>query len=488
MFSNGLESLLGAASADTVTNIFISLTLAVLIFALAFRQSRFADQAPTLMTSLGILGTFVGVVVGLLHFNPAHIDQSIAGLLSGLKTAFFTSLVGMSSSIIFKNIDTLFFASRRDSNETKQNVTPDDIFKEMRHQTESLRGLKAAIEGQEEGSLIGQFKLLRSDIGDFRTEQQRSRQAFDERLWSELQSFSEMLSKSATEQVIDALRQVIVEFNQRLTEQFGDNFQRLDNSVKKLVEWQAQYKDQVETMSDQYRQSVESLLATREAVAGVGEECKEIPLAMAELKNVLQVNQHQIAELQRHLDAFVQVRDKAIEAVPRINQQLTAIGIDLKQGAENMKLVMLEGATEFRDSVTRTNTAMNDMANSVASQAEETSSHLRDLSRELQTSNHEIIHEIGTQTGNLRNQLEDTVGQVMTTLRNNTESTLTGVEQQIEKALNHTGEGVNRQLAALDEALQQELNRAMSELGSALATIASHIVDKYQEHVTDQAA
>lgn len=66
------------------------------------------------------------------------------------------------------------------------------------------------------------------------------------------------MAKGATEQIIDALRQVIIDFNQNLTEQFGENFKALDASVKKLVEWQGNYKTQIEQMSEQYQQSVES--------------------------------------------------------------------------------------------------------------------------------------------------------------------------------------------------------------------------------------
>src|SRR5690606_14462455 len=113
-------------------------------------------------------------------------------------------------------------------------------------------------------------------------------------------------------------KDVITEFNNKLTEQFGENFKALDESVKKLVVWQEQYKNHVEVMSDQYKQSVESLVDTRQAVAGIWQECENIPRTMQELKDVLEVNQHQIAELQRHLEAFLQMRDAAVEAVPTI--------------------------------------------------------------------------------------------------------------------------------------------------------------------------
>ena len=68
-------------------------------------DSPFVLYAPTLLTTIGILGTFTGVVFGLWHFDVNNIDQSIPGLLEGLKTAFITSVAGMALSVIFKIID-----------------------------------------------------------------------------------------------------------------------------------------------------------------------------------------------------------------------------------------------------------------------------------------------------------------------------------------------------------------------------------------------
>lgn len=67
--------------------------------------------------SLGVLGTFVGIFIGLQNFNINSIEESIPPLLSGLKTAFVTSIYGMFIAILltifkppllrsFKRIDT----------------------------------------------------------------------------------------------------------------------------------------------------------------------------------------------------------------------------------------------------------------------------------------------------------------------------------------------------------------------------------------------
>lgn len=58
------------------------------------------EQMPSMVSTLGVLGTFLGITIGLLHFNTDDLDTSIPLLLSGLKTAFLTSLLGMLGSLI----------------------------------------------------------------------------------------------------------------------------------------------------------------------------------------------------------------------------------------------------------------------------------------------------------------------------------------------------------------------------------------------------
>lgn len=60
---------------------------------------RTTEYLPTLVSTLGVLGTFLGITIGLVAFNTGNLDESIPELLNGLKTAFFTSLLGMVGSI-----------------------------------------------------------------------------------------------------------------------------------------------------------------------------------------------------------------------------------------------------------------------------------------------------------------------------------------------------------------------------------------------------
>lgn len=67
------------------------------------------EMIPSAVSTLGVLGTFLGITLGLLCFNTQDLTTSIPELLEGLKTAFFTSLAGMIGSLVLsKRINNLY--------------------------------------------------------------------------------------------------------------------------------------------------------------------------------------------------------------------------------------------------------------------------------------------------------------------------------------------------------------------------------------------
>lgn len=100
---------------NTITIILTSLVVIAFIIAFIYikrsksddkliEKRRWVESLPTLISSLGVLGTFAGITLGLVYFDPSNLDESIPKLLGGLKTAFFTSLAGMVGSLILSRI------------------------------------------------------------------------------------------------------------------------------------------------------------------------------------------------------------------------------------------------------------------------------------------------------------------------------------------------------------------------------------------------
>jgi len=72
-------------------------------------KRHWIETIPNAVSTLGVLGTFLGISLGLLCFNTQDLSTSIPQLLEGLKTAFFTSLAGMIGSLVLsKKINNLY--------------------------------------------------------------------------------------------------------------------------------------------------------------------------------------------------------------------------------------------------------------------------------------------------------------------------------------------------------------------------------------------
>ncbi len=69
---------------------------------------RLLNAGPSTLVGLGILGTFIGLTLGISGFetnSTEEIKQSINGLMAGMGTAFVTSIWGMLLSLIFTLIE-----------------------------------------------------------------------------------------------------------------------------------------------------------------------------------------------------------------------------------------------------------------------------------------------------------------------------------------------------------------------------------------------
>lgn len=75
-------------------------------------HSQLAELIPGLLTSLGILGTFMGLMQGLTSVDFTNAEgtiQSIPQLLSGMKFAFATSVAGIACSLVFNMLNRIAY-------------------------------------------------------------------------------------------------------------------------------------------------------------------------------------------------------------------------------------------------------------------------------------------------------------------------------------------------------------------------------------------
>jgi hypothetical protein len=214
------------------TQVFVaSISILTLYFHVRYNEQS-VNYGPTILTTTGIFATFVGIALGLSTFNSANIESSVPALLGGLKTAFWGSIAGVGGALTIKFRQLLFgnpksFAGTGVEGE----VTAHDL-------AQLLKGIQQSLVGSDDSTLITQMRLARQENND----------RLDALKKAQIEAL-EKLSELGSKQLIEALKDVIRDFNNKLTEQFGENFKQLNEAVGKLVTWQDQYKRHIDEIT-----------------------------------------------------------------------------------------------------------------------------------------------------------------------------------------------------------------------------------------------
>ncbi|MDD2653067.1 MAG: hypothetical protein PHX44_08470 [Sulfurimonas sp.] len=82
----------------TIITIVITIWI-LMLFVMSIKKNSIRNFKGEIV-SLGVLGTFIGIAIGLFGFDATDIKSSMPSLLEGLKTAFITSGIGIFFSIV----------------------------------------------------------------------------------------------------------------------------------------------------------------------------------------------------------------------------------------------------------------------------------------------------------------------------------------------------------------------------------------------------
>lgn len=435
--------------------VLFAVAVLALIFQTIFRSVRFVGftrSAATLFTTIGVLGTFFGIFIGLLDFNVANIDASIQQLLTGLKIAFSTSIVGMGAATAFTVLKTL----TPNTSETNE-VTPerihsalteirDDARTNSKNQTEALEQVRNAISSEGDTSLLSQVQKLRTSVQDGHAE-----------MVKEFRAFAEQMAENNSKAIIEALESVIRDFNTKLTEQFGENFRQLNEAVGALLTWQENYRAHVEQLETAFNTAVRGTQAAESSLSKIAEHTGAIPSAMEKMNPLLTGMQQQVTSLSSHLEGLAALRAQALEAFPVIEG--------------NLKKITDELSMSVTSSIERSNDALEVQRSSLAA--------LNTGYDALQTQASDAQQRFQSEFEKFLKGMESELNSALQSHSSIIETTAGEMTRQIGQAWTKTEEAINKQMGALDDQLQKELGRSLEIMGRNLASISEKFVDDY---------
>lgn len=377
---------------------------------------RMMFATPTILTSLGILGTFVGISVALYDFNVQDLDASIPILLDGMKIAFFTSVIGMALSILLKII--MLYLGKE--NERKENK----FFEEqIKIQTESLKNTLPTLFNQ----TIEQ--LEKSNKGN---------KLFEKKLFNQLDNFTSDLTEQTTNHILEALESIVVNFNDSLAQQFGENFARLDESVKNMLKWQDNYKSLLEGLSQKHELNARTLVEVKDSILMIENSISKIPELIKDFEKLIKFNQKQIGKIGEEMMIFTDIKDKTLEAFPEIRKQFSQLYINIEETAKRFDQHLLE----------RINNIENNNKN-IISRNQQINDDFLDVTAKIKESLNEINQSLVSRISNIQTDFDTSVKEMQK-----------GFNKAIERV---TNEQIT-QFKVVTEILSQENKKFVNEL------------------------
>lgn len=234
---------------------------------------RMLDTAAGTLVGLGLLGTFLGLTLGIKGFdssNTERINESIQGLLAGMGTAFLTSLLGMTFSILFTaadkalrhrlNKDVKELTDKLDSeyyiddlvlaNINQQNIV-NQLYKALKNdlQQQALEIANKLTYTNAEGQNVTIGNAIREILTE-NTKQSKALMSFSTDLAMELnQGFDETLSRQMQQKIVPLMESV-----DATTKAVVEHIDKMADTVSSPAT------DMMQNVVDELKQSMQSLL------------------------------------------------------------------------------------------------------------------------------------------------------------------------------------------------------------------------------------
>ena len=417
------------------------------ILSVLFAKKIPYSTKPNIVVSIGIAGTFLGICISLFHFNPDTIEESINEFLGGMQTAFWTSVIGIIFSILLKlpHIQNFFLNDDKKPEEDSEDII--DLLRGIKKGIEDnttfeklyikLENIEKALVGDGDNTLLSVMKNLKSDVhDDFKTVKESLEKAI------------ETLSKGATEVIINALKDVIQDFNNNLQEQFGENFKQLNEAVIKLVTWQENYKEIVEQSQEAHqnfiqqsqenyreisKKSQQYFAEMSDKLNNFMDQAKEFSNVSSTLQNLLVKLHEENQKIEFLMSGFAELTDKAREGFPIIKENIEHITTSLKNNFDILDKDLSHFTQEFKN------------------RSDEIATNIAKANQDL---NQNLTKELNAFTRDINSQAK--------------------------KMLDDNSKTITNQIGQLDEALGRTLNQSLNTLGRQLISISEHFVKNWE--------
>lgn len=323
------------------------------------RWDTIPDALPGVFTAVGLLGTFVGIAIGLADIpqgtsggQPSTEDlrQSIDTLIGGMSTAFSTSIVGITASIwwifAFRGARKKLESSLSDFVRTTDQLLP------VEQPAETL--MRIATTTAEAASRVGaleDFAPLRQDVssikGGIQTLGQDIHDALEPLVVKHIKEPIQNLNVDLGERQTEALGRMVGEFRDTLVSHVGEELHRFGEALKSARSHQSSTVAELEAffallgevsntqlqvlkrgsnVAAAFEQGLSAMTKSQEAIERAGSAAREI---MEEAKHLVDESRQQMVSQKEAAAALRESWDAERDTLNDLKEHFLALTSEL---------------------------------------------------------------------------------------------------------------------------------------------------------------
>lgn len=354
---------------------------------------RFCQILPGLMTAMGILGTFLGLAIGLTNFDfssSQSLGESIQVFISGINIAFYTSIYGIVISIymnsFYNSVEERFEEKlmklekcfdKLGMNQSEQSMWA-RLYEEERSQTRSLDQLNKEF-ASHLADVLGErlsksFNMTNSNIQNLMGQiHERENSALEQMAGSFLKNLNSSIQSDYAS----------------MAETVGNlekNFQTLGESVGYLSQWQKEMTDEIRKfvaeVSESNRRMEELTVQNMEQMRRFHDTLQGFSSSMEQAEGI----NEKLSRYQEESQCQLQQMESLTKELKREQEKQKEDSIDLKWIQQEIKLgqekinYLLDQINELEKKENNSKEAerIHEVLKSLSGEIEETEKHLLD--------------------------------------------------------------------------------------------------------------
>lgn len=280
------------------------------------KKKNYNSIYPTLMVAQGTFYTFVGVAAILFSYDAGQ-ENAITMLLSGLKLAFITSIIGLAYSIAAKNYlkkeEDTFFKQKKEETKVSSSLDEIDFYQTLSDIKSKITNIKTGI-----GDSYTQLKSITSELSWNNRTADEQKQLLKEQSQL-LGSQNTLLEETLTEAMKNA-GEVLVKKNNEVLSSTIESFRQM------IVETQKSNQTIMNQIFQDHKKMHDTMMDTFSVTLSAMED------SMSQIDNTLKSTQSTVSTLNTKLESTnvaVEVINQSIlelkEPIEKTNASLTTL-------------------------------------------------------------------------------------------------------------------------------------------------------------------